>query len=354
MALTTLAQASQVQKWDAKFLKEYVRDCGFMPYMGKGPGSIFQTKYELTSGGKTINMGLIRRLVGAGVTGNSTLVGNEEAMNNYHMSVSVDWLRNAVAYQKPEQHWTEMDFREASNDILKTWAMDKLRDDLIAALGSVNGALYSAASAAQKNAWTAGNADRVLFGNAVSNYNATHSTALATIDATADKFNSSSISLLKRIATKADPHIRPTRVNAGQGREYFVAFTNSFGFRDLKEDPVMQQANREARPRDVNDNPIFQDGDLIYDGVIIREIPEIKSIVGVGAGGIDVAPVYFCGAQAVALAWGQQPQSRTRKEDDYAFTVGLGIEECRGIQKFVFNGIDHGMVTGFFASAPDA
>lgn len=37
----------------------------------------------------------------------------------------------------------------------------------------------------------------------------------------------------------------------------------------------MQTANREAPPRDVDSNPIFQDGDLIYDGVVVREIPEI-------------------------------------------------------------------------------
>jgi hypothetical protein len=36
---------------------------------------------------------------------------------------------------------------------------------------------------------------------------------------------------------------------------------------------------------EMRDNPLFTAGDLIYDGVIIREIPELPTIPDVGAGG---------------------------------------------------------------------
>lgn len=363
MATTTLATASEVQKWESNYFMEYVRNSGFKPYMGKGANSVICTKYELTSGGKTINMPLITRLTGAGVTGSGALVGNEEALNNYNFPITVDWLRNAVEIKKPDLHWTEMDLLNAAKDALQVWSMEDLRDDVIAAMQSIDGVAYGTATEAQKDAWLDNNTDRVLFGSATGNLDQTapaggatndHSGSLANIDGTNDKLTAANISLMKRLAKTASAHIRPTRVNDGQGREYFVAFANSLCFRDLKEDSVMQQANREARPRDVSANPIFQDGDLIYDGVIIREIPEIPVISGAGASSIDVAPVFFCGAQALGVAWGQEPRSTRKKEDDYGFVQGRGIEECRGVEKMRFNNKDHGLLTGYFASVADA
>lgn len=362
MASTTLATASQVQKWDAQFMAEYVRDTGFKPYMSRGSNSVICAKYELASGGKTVNMPLVTRLTGNGVTGSSALEGNEEALGNYNHSISIDWKRNAVLITKDQAHYTEMDLRRAARDQLSNWAMNGLRDDIIAAMQSVGGVAYGSATEAQKDAWVDNNVDRVLFGKAKSNLSTTapaggatydHSGSLANIDSTNDKLTAAAVSLMKRMAKTADPHIRPMRVNNSQGREYFVLFAGSLPFRDLKEDSTIQQANREARERNVGSNPIFQDGDLIYDGVIIREIPEIGVLSGVGASSIDVGPVFLCGAQAVGVAWGQEPKSTTDTRD-YGFYKGVGIEEARGVEKMVFNSVDHGIVSGFFSAVADA
>lgn len=363
MTTTTLNTASRVQKWDAQYFAEYIRASGFKPYMGRGTNSIIQAKYELTSGGKTINIPLVTRLTGAGVTGTTALVGSEEALGNYNMAVAVDWLRNAVEIKKPEEHWTEMDLRMAARDMLMAWSMDGLRDDIIAAFRSIQGVAYGSATEAQKDAWIDDNTDRVLFGAAKSNLSTAapaggatydHSGSLANVDSTNDKLTPAAVSLMKRMAKTASPHIRPYKTSDGSGREYYVLFAGSLPFRDLKEHSTMATANREARPRDVEANPIFQDGDLIYDGVIIREIPEIPVLSGVGASSIDVGQVFLCGAQAVAVAWGQEPKSTKKNETDYGFATGIGIEECRGVEKIVFNSVDHGMLTGHFAAVADA
>lgn len=363
MATTTLATASQVQKWESQYFAEYVRDSGFMPYMGKSVNMPICVKHELTAGGKTINLPLITRLSGAGVTGSTTLVGSEEALNNYNMPISVDWRRNAVEIKKPESHWTEMDLLRAAGDMLKVWSAEKLRDDVIAAMRSIQGVAYGTATEAQKDAWVDDSVDRILFGAAKSNLSTTapaggatydHSGSLGNIDGTADKLTASAVSLMKRIAKTADPHIRPIRHSASKGREYYILFAGSLPFRDLKNDSTIAQANREARPRDVDANPLFQDGDLIYDGVIIREIPEIPVLSGVGTGSIDVGQVFLCGAQAVGIAWGQQPKMTRKKEDDYGFAQGRGIEECLGVEKLTFNSKDHGIVTGHFAAVADS
>jgi N4-gp56 family major capsid protein len=371
MADTTLATASQVQKWDSQFFIEYIRDSGFMPYMSRGANNVIAAKYELTSSGKTINIPLVTNLTGAGVSGSTALEGAEEAMNNYNHPISIDWKRNGVLLTKDQEHYTEMDMRAAAREILQNWAMDGLRDDVIAAMrsiwvpssGTVGAAVaYASATAAQRDAWLDRNVDRVLFGAAKGNLSTSapaggatydHSASLLNVDGSADKLTAAVVTLLKRIAKTASPAIRPIRVNGAMNREYYVLFCGSLPFRDLKNDSTMATANREARARDVDSNPIFQDGDLIYDGVIIREIPEIPVLTGEGNGGTDAAAVFLCGAQAVGVAWGQEPKSTTDTRD-YGFRKGVGIEEARGVSKMIFNNKDHGIVTGFVSAIADS
>lgn len=375
MATTTLATASQVSKWESNFFSEYVRDTRYRPYMGRATKNALMpivVNYELTSGGKTVNIPLITRLKGGGVQGNTRLTGNEEALGNYNKAITVNWNRNGVLVQKPDEHWTEMDLREAARMQLRSWASEVLRDDLTCAFMAYDGTsylagksadnptglfqtpaqAYAAYSEATKDAYLAANADRFLFGAAVSNNSSNdHSASLLNIDTSADKLSSAMVTLAKMRALEADPHIRPFKTDDAEGREYFVMFTNSRGMRDLKADTAMANANRDARPREVGSNPIFQAGDLIWDGVIIREVPEIPVITGVGASTSDVAPAFLCGAQAVGVAWGQEPKSRVKSEDDYGFEYGVNIEECRGTSKLIYNSKQHGMVT-VWHSAP--
>lgn len=366
MAEVTLATASEKQKWISKYFAEYVRESGFAGYMGRSSSSIIIAKHELQQeAGKTINIPLITRLTGNGVTGSQTLDGNEEDLGNYNCAISVDWRRNAVRVPKSTSYKTEINLLDAARDMLKQWESEKLRDDIITAMLSLvttgdTVVDLADSSTTNRNNFAAGNEDRLLFGKLISNYSATWATAVGNIDTTDDKCTVAALSLMKRMAKLADPHIRPFKSKVGQ--EYFVAFHGARTFRDLKADTTMTQANREARPRDVANNPLFQDGDLIYDGIIHREVPEIDTVAstgtynldGVGASSADVRPVFLCGQQAVGIAWGQEPTPRSDMVKDYNFRPGVAIEELLGVKKMAFNGKQHGMVTGFFAAAADS
>ena len=369
MAEVALASASERQKWVTNYFAEYVRNSGFKPYMGRTNNSIIISKYEMTEeAGKSINIPLITRLKGTGVTGSQTLDGAEEELGNYNCNISLDWRRNAVRVPKSTSYKTELDLFGAAKDMLRTWEAEKLRDDVITAMLSLvttgdTIVTMSASSAANRNAFNAANTDRLLFGKLRSNYSATWATAVGNLDTTDDKCTVASMSLAKRIAKNADPHIRPYKT--GDGREYFVAFHGSRTFRDLKADTTMTQATREARSREGNgmdDNPIFQDGDLLYDGIIHREVPEIDDVAAngtysmnaIGASSADVRPVFLCGAQAVGIAWGQEPTPRTDLTKDYSFRPGVAIEELLGVKKLCFNGVQQGMVSAFFAAAADS
>jgi len=350
MALTTVATDNKAQIWDSDYFKEYVRANRFKRYMGTNENSVIQIKEDLTKKrGDRIHIPLITKLSGAGVTGNGLLEGNEEALGNYDHPIEVDTRRNAVAVTDHEQQFTEIGLRNAAKEMLKLWSMEKLRDDLITGLGMVSGVAFGSSSAAQKNAWIAANSDRVLFGDSVSNGGyTTYATDIATVTA-GMRLGKAEVSLMKRMAKRADPLIRPIRIN--EDEEWFVLFTDSLCFRDLKAD--LDTVHQNAAPRSLDKNPIFRDGDLVYDGVVIREIPEIASLGAVGDNSAEVSPAYLCGAQALGVAWAQRTKSTTDVRD-YGFVKGVGIHEMLGVDKLVYNDVDHGVLTGFFGAAADA
>lgn len=365
MALTSTATENVILKWRKKFIREWNRDNLFSPYMGKqseGMRSVIHQIMELKDGGETITLPLVGSLSGAGVTGASTLQGNEEAMDQYGHAISIDWKRNAIALNKKEQRKSAADQMEVVRPLLNEWAGNELRDDIIQALGSIDGINYGTASEAQKDAWQANNSDRVLFGALVGNASGDQSLDLAKLDTTADKMTSGIAGTSKRLAKAASPKIRPVKVNGG--REYFVMYHGSRAFRELKADTAIQNANREARARDVGSNPLFQDGDLIYDGVIHVEVPEIDSTLlqaTAGASSTPVAPSFLCGAQALGYAIGQLPMPTTRSDTDYGFIKGRGVEMCYGVSKTIFNGtktsdnnVDWGVVTVWTNTPADA
>jgi hypothetical protein len=375
MAETILASASQKQVWMTKYFQEYVRLSGYKPFMSNADlnkGGIILSRFELQQeAGKTINIPFIGRLKSAGVTGSDVLDGQEEELTNYNMPIAIDWRRNAVRVPKSQQFQTEINLLNAGRDALITWEAEKLRDDITEGFGGVIadplGAFVkmSLSSAAQRNAWAAANSDRMLFGHAVNNYSATYATALANVGTASDKCSAAIMSLGKRMAKAADPHIRPFRVTTSDGlREFFVAFHGSRSFRDLKADSAIINSELYARPREqktMDDNPLFQDGDLFFDGILHREVPEIDAWAvattvynSAGASSADVRPVFLAGAGCVGVAWGQMPTPQSDYLKDYKFRPGVAIEELLGVRKINFNGVQNGMVTVHVAAGADS
>jgi len=358
MAETILNAGLAITRWRSQYFKEYTRASRFRPYMGRGQENIIVTMYELqTEAGKNIIVPFVGRLTGSGVSGSQVLEGNEEDLGTGNMPVTVDWRRNAVIVPKSEQQKTDIDLLNAAKPALRDWESELLRSDIIREFGAItqndasfSSIPYAAATEAQKDAWLALNADRVLFGNAMSNNSGNdHSASLANIDTTNDLPSYAWVLRMKGIAT--DAKITPYKSDQDAGQEWFVLFVGSRTFRRLEVDPTIVQNDRDARVRGIGDNPLFQGGDLLVRGIIIREEPEIPVYAGVGAAGSDVQPAYMAGAGTIAIAWGQMPQSKTRLAD-YDFRKGVGIEELLGVKKIHQNGVQRSLVTGY-VSAPN-
>jgi hypothetical protein len=388
MAVTTIQANNKLVKYTQEINREFVRENLFSPYMGEDITSIIRIKNELKAGGEQMNIPMVTKLTGAGKS-NGVLVGNEEKIDNYGMRVYVDWLRHAVATSKAETQRDSADIFGEAKPLLSDYAKEKIRDELIAAfmalpleaaqanLGGdegnrVNGILYESATTGNRDTWNADNSDRILYGSAVGNYTAVHASALSNVSASAaGRFTAANASLLKRICEGSSPKIRPFKTR--DGYEYYVVFAGSNAFRDFKADSAVVAANREARAREGNGmdkNPIFQDGDVLYDGLIVRKVPEISTFVTntwttlktAGSGSSRVEPVFMCGQQAAAVGYGQMVRPTFRKEDDYGFITGTGIEACYGVSKMFKKHpqtgtqklIQWGVATGFFYAPTDA
>lgn len=361
MTETSAAAGLTVQQWDDKFFVEHVQQNRFAGEMGTSENSIIQVKEDLKQKkGDSITYALVNRLTGAGQTNGATLEGNEEDLDSRSFKLTVMERAHAVRSNTWQNQISAIDLRKAAKMGLKTWSMENTRDRIIAALGSINGVAYGTATEVQKDAWLVDNADRVLFGAAKSNNAANdHSASLLNIDGTNDKLTAAAASLMKRIAQSANPKIRPV-MSATSGREYFTVYVPSLPFRDLKADPTITQAQRDVSLRMQNEK-LFKGGDIEWDGMIFKEIHDIDVIAGAGAAAIDVAPVYFCGAQA--LGYGVASRWKSAEETfDYGRKKGCAIMEMGGIEKMLFGSgatdtadlKDHGLVTGYFAAVADA
>lgn len=370
MSDTTVASGNEVSQWaDDEFL-EWTRDNPFRFLMGTDPTKPIHIKEELTdSPGRTITVSLLGRLDGDGVADGGTLMGSEEALNNYAQSVTVHQLRNGVVVGKYESIKTKIDLWKAAKGALKIWEMSKLRDQCLDRMLSPNTdglTTYAASTEAQKDAWEvannpATNNGRILFGAAISNGSGDHSAGLSNIDGTADDLHPDIVRLLKRRLQTADPHVQPAQVAGGQdvvGGERWYGLTGSFAFRDLQAnmDTIFQNADVRGE-----DNQIFAGGSIKIGNCVIFEVPEMDRLSSVGGGclldnvgngSIDVGPLFLMGAQALVLAWKQRLQIHM-DEFDYQDRRGVAIDEIRGTIKSTYNSFMHGMGTAYVSAVGD-
>lgn len=368
MANTTAATGLTVQQWDDKFFREYFQENRFKSDMGTSSNSIIQVKEDLTKKkGDAITYALVNRLTGAGVTGASTLEGNEEALDTRSFELTVTQRRHAVRVSEYDEQISAISLRKAGREALMDWAQEDTRDRIIAAMSSINGVLYGSATETQKDLWLDDNTDRVRFGALASNLKQTapaggatndHSASLAEIDNSADKLTAGLAGIMKRMALTASPKIRPLR-STSTGRRYYCCYLNPNTFRDLSADTTITAAQRDVSLRMQNEK-LFNGGDIEWDGIIFKEIDDIPTYA-VGASGILVAPAFFCGAQAVGYGVASRWASRT-EDFDYGDKKGVAIREFGNFGKLRFGTDatvdtttpkDHGIVTGWFPAVAD-
>lgn len=332
----------------AEYIAEYTNQNPFKPFMGKlNSGKAIVVKQQDKGKGDTIVFGNLPALSNSSISGSSRLSGNEERQTTFNFSVVLDREREGVQDDEVDftQLRTPLALREAMRPQLVDLHAQHVATEIVTALSDE----------------TAGrNQDRYLYGAAEANYNATHATALANVDATTDVLSVEHIQLLKlKAATpSSSPKIRPMKVTMDNGmkEDFFVYFAHPTSVMDLKQSTTFKEmAYRGGLQEGTGRVPSLMNGSRLVamlDNVIVYQIDELTQAVesGAGASSIDVAHNMLCGANAIAYGQGMLPRF-TEEKRDHEGVYALGMTEFRKIDKIVFNSIDNGVIHSFVSAA---
>ncbi len=371
MAEDTIHADGQTIRFRTDLIREWVRKNRFSPYTGRGVNNVINQKFDTFH---TIRHPLLTRLQGAGVSGSTMLRGNGEAIGDYYWDTVPTYYRNAVEFNKEDKEKSNLALMKESRSLLLEWAMNETRDRQINAMGALydgttytNLAVTSGAFETIADAWLVTNKARTAFGayaQGGSSGGSDHSADLAQLDTSADTFVYQRLDEMRRLAEDADPHIRPFKTD--QQGETYVAFCGSGTFEDLKASLVTVNTSADFRGMKLtaNGNILARDGDMFWNGTIIRKVPEITTLFskaatakqGQGAlyntgnsGTTNVELVVLCGTQALMHGFGQAPHLVVDRDFDFGFRPAVAVELKEDIKKTFFNDIQHGIVTGYYA-----
>jgi len=361
MAETRVTTGLSPQIWDDQFSTEFYQTNPFSMYAGTSNNNPIVMKEDFASKrGNGITFEFITNLAKGAIFDRQPLRGHEDVLGEYGDIIYWRLRKKGISMHELDRDLAAIDLRKAAKGNLRTWADEDVKFETIDRLGDVGtncDVAFDVATAAQKNTWVTNNKDRVLFGNATSNWSGTFATAAGNVDTTNDKLTRRNLSMLKRVALAARPRITPISVEKRSNRRYFVAFAHPFVFRDFVTD--VEDVSAKVSVIERNEG-IFLGGDREWDGVILHEVDDMPIYTGIGNGGADISPVYLMGQEALGWAIKSRYASREQK-DDYQQVEGLGMLGKWGMKKLAYGygsdstilGKQRGLVTGFFTAQGD-
>lgn len=309
-----------------------VRDLLYIErFMGTSEQDMIMEMEDLQkAAGSKINFGLGMKLSGSGITGDSTLEGNEEATADYEEEIEIDQLRHAVRLTgNMDEKKSAYEMRTKAKNRLADWWAERLEQECFDKICGKTTSTFS-------NTPTAAASTRAIYAGGQASIGAITSTM---------KMDCKCLDAAKEMARLASPRIRPLRIN---GKQYYVVFLHPYDATALRQDPVWNQAQREANVRG-DENPIFTGALGVYNAMVIHEHDYIYR-TNDGSGSAYVSRNVLCGQQAGVLAWGK-PVKWVEKLFDYENQWGISCGAIFGTIKPMFNSVDYGVVTIYAASA---
>lgn len=112
-----------VKLWSRRLIVEVLKNTWCSRFMGESSGSVIQIKDETSKGpGDKITYGLRMQLSGAGVIGDGTLEGQEEALTTYNDSLFINQLRHSVrSAGRMTQQRVPFNIRDEALSGLRDW-----------------------------------------------------------------------------------------------------------------------------------------------------------------------------------------------------------------------------------------
>jgi len=364
MAASASIAALRPEVWKKELMKVAKDNNFFNRFMGEGENNIIQVKNDLKKEqGDTVTIPLTAKLRGNGVSGDSELRGNEEAIIAHSDSIAIDQIRNGVVLTgKLDEQKNVYNMRTDAKNKLGMWASEYEERQLFLKLGGVNNPLLTDVSgnvvgpqAGWSNSPTQvptadtgnGFGDRYLCADYTNGAD-----SLAAADLLTPELISRAKYKAMQMQADGMPKVNPLKID---GREHYVMFVHPWQAYDLKNNAVFTQAQREAGTRG-DGNRIFTGALGVWDGVILYEheyVPFLDiSVAGhnfnAAAAGTDFSADCFrallCGQQAGCVVDTMDSFKMVEDSFDYDNQVGYATGIIGGVQKLTFNSKDYGVV----------
>lgn len=317
--------------------------------------------------GDTITFALTTKLgANSGVTGDNELEGNESQLTSYSESMAISQWRDAVRLSgRLDEQKNAYDMRKDAKDKLSIRIQEFLEKQVFIKLAGVtNSSLTDVTGATYCGTFTDGT-NVHAWSNTPDAIPAADTAAgqgnrylCADFAAGADSLASTdelSPGLIERAVIKAEtiaPYIQPLRI---KGQNYYVLFVHPHQMYDLREDTTFSAALKDAWWRG-EENPLFKNADLVWNGVIIKKhnyVPFLDiSVAGnnfaAAASGTDFsADAYralLCGAQAVCISNAAKGPQWEEKSFDYGNKWAISSGIIGGVHKPMFNSKEYGVI----------
>jgi N4-gp56 family major capsid protein len=349
--------AETVKLWSKKLSVEALKKTYVGKFIGDSANSLIQEHKDLKkSAGDRLRYTLRTLLSGEGVQGDAILKGREESLATFTDDILIDQIRHAAdAGGKMSQQRVLFNMRKECMDGLSDWAsqrMDRWFFNQICGYTGTSVTEHGETYDGTRTLYTGNNA--VLAPSANRRFwSEAGATADENLDNTGDNMALSLIDDIVTEAKLASPMIKPIKY---QGENVYVMFLHPRQVRDLRTDAQtagtwfdIQRARLEGG-EGAKQNPIFNGSLGMYNNVVLHESSRVTRGVNSSTGApiADVRRAAFCGAQAVALAFGQgdgfESWNWAEEKDDYGNKLGVAAGWIGGLKKTRFNNEDFGTI----------
>lgn len=357
MAVVTYGvnDALAVKLWSKRLDVEVLKETHFARFMSASSSSLAQIMTETEKGpGDQITWGLRRLATGDGKTEGETLEGNEEGITKYHDVMLINELRHAHRVKGKtsiDAQRVPYDLREECYDSLRDWWAERLDTCFFNVLAGNTATSGTGAPTSTKytgfNTALAPSTNRVFRGG----------TGLTTDQAVnADSTATFNLGLVDKCVNRAKtaaPGIRPIK-GLGKNVDY-VMFIHPNQVLSLRSDTSTgswQNLQMSRLQGGEGDGNALYDGALgIYNRTLLIEANRIPHGVHSTSAAAQTSTrrAVFCGAQSMAVAFGQRGgKSKFSWEEemfDYGKELGVSAENIFGMKKSRYNSEDYGTIT---------
>lgn len=315
--------------WEERLFRDIEIESYFVSrFMSESDNNLVQVQTDLTKEqGDQVTFGIVPNLTGDGVTSGQTLEGNEEGLNSHDYSIVLEQYRHGTRTRgKLDVQRAMFSIPNVSREKLKIWGAEKIDKLLVAALlASPTKILYRDGVAGAPSG------------------TGTASTAKTAMTAANSKLTPNFISVLRVWAKTGGAgavwRLRPVKM---EGQEWYVLLVPPAAMYDLRIDSTFQTAQKDAMERGKN-NPLFRGATAVWDNVIVHETERISLFTDGGGASVTGAFCALMGAQSLAWAWGQRPNT-VQEDFDYKNEQGWAYEMIGKAGKPKFNSKDYGCV----------